>query len=139
MRRLIRIIECILRFWWIAIIAVMTLLLAGCKTVYVPVETFSSDSIYINKWTRDSVYVKDSVFVHTKADTVFLTKYHTLYKEVVIRDTMMVSRVDTTTIVREVPRGFTKMESLKMNIGNGVLWAVPIILFLYILYRKLKK
>ena len=137
MRRLIRITEEVLRLWWVALLAI--LLLASCKTVYVPVESVSKDSIYINKWMRDSIYIKDSVFMHTKADTVFLTKYHTLYKEVVFRDTTIVSRIDTTTIVREVPRDFTKMETLKMDIGNGVLWAVPIILFLYIIYRKLKK
>ena len=137
MRRLIRITEKVLRLWWALLVA--ALLLASCKTVYVPVETVSKDSIYINKWMRDSIYIKDSVFVHTKADTVFLTKYHTLYKEVVICDTTIVSRIDTTTIVKEVPKNFTQIETLKMNIGNGVLWAIPIILFLYILYRKLKK
>lgn len=137
MRRLIRITEEMLRLWWVALLAI--LLLASCKTVYVPVESVSKDSIYINKWMRDSVYVKDSVFVHTKADTVFKYRDRVYYRDRVVRDTLFVMDRDTTTIVREVPRDFTKMETLKMNIGNGVLWAIPIILFLYILYRKLKK
>lgn len=137
MRRLIRITEEVLRLWWVALLAI--LLLASCKTVYVPVESVSKDSIYINKWMRDSVYVKDSVFVHTKADTVFKYRDRVYYRDRVVRDTLFVMERDTTTVVQEVERKLTRAEKLKMDIGNGVLWAVPIILFLYILYRKLKK
>ena len=33
------------------------LMLAGCRTVrYVPVETVRTDSVYVDRFTRDSVY-----------------------------------------------------------------------------------
>lgn len=37
---------------------------------------------------RDSIFVHDSIFVREKFDTVFFTKYRTLYKENLIRDTI---------------------------------------------------
>ena len=51
--------------------------LCGCKTVrYVPVETVRTDSVYVDKWQRDSVYLHDSVFVcrWTAGDTVFVDR-----------------------------------------------------------------
>lgn len=112
----------------------------GCSTVkYVPVESVKLDSVYFNRYERDSIYIKDSVFVSSRADTVFLNRWHNVYRDRIVRDTLYKSVCDTTTVVREVPREFTKLQTLKMNIGSGVMWAIPIILFLYILYRKLKK
>ena len=51
------------------------LVLCGCKTVrYVPVETVRTDSVYVDRWQRDSVYVRDSVWVNrwTAGDTVYI-------------------------------------------------------------------
>lgn len=112
----------------------------GCSTVkYVPVESVKLDSVYFNRHTRDSIYIKDSVFVSSRADTVFLNRWHNVYRDRIVRDTLYKSVCDTTTVVRTVEREFTKLERLKMDVGAGVLFAIPIILFLYILYRKLKK
>lgn len=123
----------------LAALCVCTAIFA-CSTVkYVPVESVKLDSVYFNRYERDSVYIKDSVFVYSSADTVFLNRWHNVYRDRIVRDTLYKSVCDTTTVVREVPREFTKLQTLKMNIGSGVMWAIPIILFLYILYRKLKK
>lgn len=112
----------------------------GCSTVkYVPVESVKLDSVYFNRHTRDSIYIKDSVFVSSRADTVFLNRWHNVYRDRIVCDTLYKSVCDTTTVVRTVEREFTKFERLKMDVGAGVLFAIPIILFLYILYRKLKK
>lgn len=114
--------------------------LCSCaKTIYVPVESVKLDSVYFNRHTRDSIYIKDSVFVSSKGDTVFLNKWHTVYRDRIVRDTLYKSVCDTTTVVRTVQREFTKFERLKMDVGAGVLFAIPIILCLYILYRRLKK
>lgn len=123
--------------WWVALLAI--LLLASCKTVYVPVESVSKDSIYINKWMRDSVYLRDSIYVTVQADTVFKYRDRVYYRDRVVRDTLFVMERDTTTVVQEVERKLTRAERLKMNVGGGVLWAIPMIIGLYILYRKLKK
>lgn len=124
------------------VVALLLYSLVACRSIqYYPVETQKTDSIYIKQFERDSVYFKDSVFVHTKADTVFLTRTQFKYREIILRDTMHIVQCDTTTVVREVPREFTRMETLKMNIGGGVLWAIPfvVVFLLFILYCKLKR
>lgn len=76
--------------------AVLTLLF-GCRGVkYVQVPSVSVDSVYVDRWQRDSVYVRDSVFVNQwkKGDTVFIDKMVTKYK---YRDRW---RYDTVAIVR---------------------------------------
>lgn len=140
MKTLIRISEAFLKLLAWFILAIVVWSLTSCSRVnYYPVESYKTDSVYIKLFERDSVYFRDSVFVHTKADTVFFNRIQYKYCEMVIRDTVRFIQCDTTTTVREVPREFTKLQILKMNIGTGVMWAIPIILFLYILYRKLKK
>lgn len=123
-------------------LAVATLLvslaLSSCGT-YRPVKSAKKDSIYAYNFERDSIYLKDSVYVYLQADTVFKVRDRTYYRDKVVRDTVYVTRSDTTTVVREVERRFTSMEKLKMDIGSGVLWAIPILISLYLLYRKLKK
>lgn len=123
-------------------LAVATLLvslaLSSCRT-YTPVKNVEKDSIYVYNFERDSIYLKDSVYVYQQADTVFKVRDRTYYRDKVVRDTVYVTRCDTTTVVREVERSFTSMEKLKMNIGSGVLCAIPILISLYLLYRKLKK
>ena len=123
----------------LAALCVCTAIFA-CSTVkYVPVESVKLDSVYFNKYERDSIYIKDSVFVYSSSDTVFLNRWHNVYRDRIVRDTLYKSVCDTTTVVRTVEREFTKFERLKMDVGAGVLFAIPIILCLYILYRRLKK
>lgn len=141
MKTLIRLMTAFCHFVVWAFLGMLIAVLFGCcsRVNYYPAESIKTDSIYIKQFERDSVYFRDSVYVHTKADTVFLNRIQYKYREIILRDTMRVVKCDTTTIIREVPREFTKLQTLKMNVGAGVLYAVPIILFLYIIYRKLKK
>lgn len=140
MKTLIRLAIAFVNFAIWAVVGLGIYALCSCSRVqYYPVESYKVDSIYVNKFERDSVYFRDSVYVHTKADTVFLNRVQYKYREIVLRDTVSLIQCDTTTVVREVPREFTKIETLKMNIGGGVLWAIPILILLFILYCKLKK
>ena len=134
-------IKRVLRVWWMTALAVIVLCLVGCKTQYVPVETVRVDSVRVVEVLRDSVFVKDSVFVREKADTVYVTRWRTEYRETLKIDTLQVLRVDSINTVVEVEKKLTKIQQLKMDVGAGVLYAVPILIAvgLYILYRKLKK
>ena len=127
--------------WWaIAVVAVCAL--CCCSTVkYVPVENIKTDSVYINKVERDSIYVRDSIFVRLKNDTVLVERWRVEYREFLKVDTVRIERVDSVNTVVEVERELTRMQALKQDIGTGVMWAVPILVAvgLYILYRKLKK
>lgn len=125
----------------IFLIAIFTaILVCSCSTVkYIPVETVKTDSVRVVDVQRDSIYVRDSVLIRTKADTVYVTKWRTEYREALKVDTFLVQRVDSINTVVEVEKRLTKIQQLKMDVGTGVLWAVPILIAVFALYWKLKK
>lgn len=142
MRRIFRIIE--FGGWLLKWAIAITLLCAvfSCTTVkYVPVETVKTDSIRVVDVQRDSIFIMDSVIIREKADTIYITRLHTEYKEALRVDTLQVLRVDSVNTVIEVEKKLTKVQQLKMDVGAGVLYAVPILIAvgLFLLYRKLKK
>ena len=138
MKRIFRIVDGVIRYWWVVLLAVVLLCLVSCKTTYVPVETVRVETERVVDIQRDSIYVLDSVFVRQANDTVYLTKWRVEYKEALRIDTLHIVERDSINHVVEVEKPLTKIQELKMDIGGGVLWAVPIILVLYIVYRKLK-
>ena len=142
MKTLIRIIE--FSGWLLKWAIAITFLCAvfSCTTVkYVPVETVKTDSVRVVDVQRDSIHILDSVFVREKNDTVYLTRWKTIYKEHLKTDTIVEVRVDSVNTVIEVEKPLTRMQSLKQDIGTGVLYALPILIAvgIFILYRKLKK
>ena len=122
------------------LLAVALVATCSCTTTkYVPVENTTVDSVYINVLQRDSIFVQDSVYVHEKADTVYVTRWHVEYRDALRIDTFYIERVDSVNHIVEIEKRLTKIQQLKMDIGNGVMYAVPIILALYVLYRKMKE
>lgn len=98
-------------------------LLAGCKTTkYVSVPSVSVDSVYVDRWLRDSVYLHDSVFVNqwTQGDTVFVDKVVTKYKykDRWRYDTVAVVRADSVRVPYPVEKQLTKWEEFK----HGFQW-----------------
>ena len=134
-------IERVLRVWWMTALAVIVLCLVGCKTQYVPVETVRVETERVVDIRRDSIYVLDSIYVREANDTIYITKWRVEYKEALRVDTFNVERIDTLNTIVEVEKKLTKVQQLKMDVGAGVLYAVPILIAvgLFALYRKLKK
>lgn len=115
-------------------------LFGGCRTKYVPVETVRLDSVYFNREYRDSIYLKDSVFVREKGDTVYVDKFKYLYKEVNKTDTFYVSHTDTVATVVEVEKKLSRWQNFKMEFG-GIAFGVCVGLMLvvaYLIWRKRK-
>lgn len=120
MKTLLRLVD---RAWWVVLLALAVLCMMSCTTTqYVPVETVRTDSVRIVDVRRDSVYVMDSVIVKSKADTVYVTRWRTEYKEILKIDTLLCERVDTVTVEKVVEKELTEWETLTMDVGNGVLW-----------------
>jgi 6-phosphogluconolactonase/glucosamine-6-phosphate isomerase/deaminase len=134
-------IERVLRVWWMTALCVVLLALSGCSTQYVPVETVKTETERVVDIQRDSIYVLDSIYVREAHDTIYITKWRTEYKEALRIDTLNIERIDTLNTIVEVEKKLTKVQQLKMDVGAGVLYAVPILIAvgLFILYRKLKK
>ena len=106
--------------WGLAVLIVISLL-CGCKTVkYVPVETVRTDNVYVDRFARDSVYLRDSVYINrwTYGDTVFVDKVSVkyLYRDRWRHDTVAVTRRDSVQIPLPVekPLGWWQQARLKL-------------------------
>lgn len=110
-------------------------ILTECKSVqFVPVETVKTDSFYIDRFQRDSIYQRDSVFVDrwTAGDTIYQDKvvWKYVYRDKVKYDTVAILRSDTINVPYPVECKLSKWEQLKLNVGG---WAISIIIITLIL------
>lgn len=83
----------VVRIWF----SLLCLFLAGCRAPSVNSSFSESHNSYAGHLVSDSVIIRDSIFLHESADTVFLTRCRTLYRERLLRDTI----VHCDTIYRE--------------------------------------
>lgn len=84
--------------FWVSLLLLL-LLFAGCKTRTVVVETVRTDTTYITKHQRDSIYMKDSTHVseQQRGDTVLMkiTEWHTKYVDRAVHDTTYIAKTDS--------------------------------------------
>ena len=113
------------------ILNLLLLPLFACSTVEKTSDVgFVSQQNFVGRTRVDSVLLRDSIFIREKSDTVFYTKYRTLYKERLRVDTIV--RRDTLYRDREVV-----VETVR-NAGHGgaMLWKVAVAaLALLLLWR----
>ena len=125
--------------WWV----LLFLSQCGCRTEYVPVESVWYDSLMIEKLMRDSVFVRDSVYVQEKGDTIYKykDKYVYVYKNRV--DTFYMEKIRE----REVPvpeeRKLTWWERVMLEYAEWVFGMIVAIALVYALRqwlaRKIRK
>jgi hypothetical protein len=122
---------------WAVVLFVLALL-ASCKSVeYVPVVQTQTDTTYITKWQRDSVWLHDSIHVKERGDTVLVEKWHTKYVEKQVHDTTYVATHDTipdpfpVETIKEVPAELSWWQKLRLWIGNiGLLGILGVVGYL---------
>ena len=111
--------------------SILLLFLAGCATVEKRSDVeFVSQNRIVEHIRVDSVMLHDSVYVKELADTVFYTRYRTVYKERLRIDTIV--RCDTVYCEREV---FARQET-----ASAFRWSpLPVLLLcgvvLFLLWR----
>lgn len=123
----------------IGVFIIVILIVSACtttKVVEVPVETIRTE--YKNNITYDSIYVRDSIERWIQGDTVYLTRYHTLYRYKDRLDTIMT----TDTITKVV-----KVDIVKETKVNELYWwqktlmwlgGILSLLILILIIRKFK-
>lgn len=104
------------------VVSVLLLLLTGCR-VQETTTNHTSASTFIERVLVDSVALRDSIVIRERSDTVFFTKYSTLYKERVRVDTVI--KCDTVYTER--------MVSVKEKGNANVLWwlLIPLVAVLW--------
>jgi len=110
-------------------------LLDGCKSKqYITVPEYHTEYIVrTDTFAKvDSVYLKDSVFVYQRGDSVYHTKvtyrdrYHNIYK--VKQDTII--KQDSVSVPYPVQRTLTKNEQRLMDIGRASIICILLALVL---------
>ena len=121
----------------------MTLLLGSCKVkekiVEVPIPQIKTEIKYIDKVKYDSIYLKDSVYIVQKGDTIYNNKVAYRYRYKYLKDTITVNKTDTITKLQKVTE--IKVQN-QLNVVQKVLMYIglfSILLFLIILYKHFKK
>ena len=112
--------------WWV----LLFLCLCGCRTEYVPVESVRYDSLMIEKLMRDSVFVRDSVYLKEKGDTVFKYKDRFVYVYKNRVDTFFAEKIREIEVPVPVERKLTWWEVVKMEWLDRI-FAALIIVALY--------
>lgn len=86
----------------------------GRKTIKQEEEKRDSASVRTEfvwqvKQIHDSIYLRDSVFVERKGDTIYQNKWRTQYRERLIHDTIIVETTDTLRIRESIKTQETQM------------------------------
>lgn len=110
-----------------------------CRTEYVPIESVRYDSIMIEKLMRDSVFVRDSVYLQEKGDTIYKykDKYVYVYKNRV--DTFLAEKIREIEVPVPVERKLTWWERVKLNYAEWVIAVLVAIALVYALRKWLAR
>lgn len=102
-------------------------ILVGCKSTEKLQNINTETRIeYRDKYHRDSVYIRDSIIIHVKGDTVFKDRWHTEWKEKESGDTIILT--DTVYIEKEVYKDRSEPPN-----NNGMI--IILILIIIIIYK----
>ena len=127
--------------WYAVILVFAGLALCGCKTKYVSVPEVHTEYISrVDTTVRmDSVYLRDSVYVERKGDTLYVNKtayrdrYHHIYK--VKTDTIL--KRDSVNIAYPVEKEMSRSE--RLFVAMGKFFAALVIAMLFVIGVKLYK
>jgi hypothetical protein len=108
-------------------------LLSGCTTTkYVTVPEYHTDTLLLSRNIRDSIYVHDSTYVRERGDTVTIERWHTAWRDRIVRDTIYQSKHDSipypVEVTKEVPAPLTWWQQARLHLANVVLYLLLIIL-----------
>ena len=106
--------------------------LCSCTTTkVVTVEKVRTDTTYITKQQRDSIWLHDSIHVTERGDTIRIERWHTKYIEREVHDTVYRAKVDSIPVpyevIKEVPRKSTWFE--RIMFCTGIVSILCLILF----------
>ena len=120
-------------------ICVLFLFLCGCRTEYIPIESVRYDSVMIEKLMRDSVFVRDSVYLQEKGDTIYKYKDRFVYVYNNRVDTFFAEKIREIEVPVPVERKLTWWERVKLNYAEWVIAVLVAIALVYALRQWLAR
>ena len=125
------------------LILLFLLLLCGCRTEYVPIESVRYDSVMIEKLMRDSVFVRDSVYLKEKGDTIYKYKDRFVYVYKNRVDTFFAEKIREIEVPVPVERKLSWWERVKLEYAEWVIAVIVAVALIYALRqwlaRKIRK
>ena len=113
---------------WLVILMLLAWLTSCTATKVVEVEKVRTDTTYVTKWQKDSVWLHDSIHVKERGDTVLVEKWHTKYVEKQVHDTLYQAKTDSIPVpywkIKEVPAELSWWQRVRLWLGNIVLLAL---------------
>ena len=118
-------------------------LFGSCTTTkYVPVPEYHTDTVRISHNTRDSIYVHDSTYIREAGDTMLIERWHTQWRDRIVRDTIYQSKRDSipypVEVIKEVPAKLTWWQQARLHLANILLFALLLGVIIWIGKRHLK-
>lgn len=114
-----------------------------CRTEYIPIESVRYDSLMIEKLMRDSVFVRDSVYLMEKGETVYQYKDKYVYVYKIRVDTFYMEKIREVEVPVPVERKLSWWERIKMEYTEIVISVFIAVALVYALRkwiaRKVRK
>lgn len=119
-------------------------LFSSCTTTkYVPVPEYHTDTLRLSHNIQDSIYVHDSIMVQQKGDTLTIDRWHTQWRERIIRDTIYQSKRDSipypVEVIKEVPAQLTWWQQTRLHLANILLYLLLIVGIIYVGKKHIKR
>ena len=127
-----KILGSILTALFIGMMICALFIFGSCTTTkVVTVEKVKTDTTYITKHQRDSVWLHDSIQVTEKGDTLRIEKWHTKYIEREVHDTLYRAKTDSIPVPYPVEKLVEKPRSTieKGLLMVGILSIIALVVF----------
>ena len=95
-----------------------------------------TEFVWLTKKVHDSIYLRDSVFVEKKGDTVYLNKWRTRYRERLIHDTLIIRKTDTLRIRESIKSQETQV-SWTRPLSHYLIGVALVLLAILFIYKRL--
>lgn len=120
-------------------------LLSACRTVCSIAddewpERISHDTVTLVKNHVDSVYLRDSIYIHAVGDTIFQERWHTSYRyKYIYRDSFIVKTDSVPYPVRIIQKERYVPLPIQFFTGIGVVSTLTLIIIVVLEYLKQRK
>ncbi len=120
-------------FW-----ALILLALSSCSTTRTIVKEGAVRTEWRDRITerRDSIYVHDSVYLHSRGDTVYLERWRTRIRDRTQRDTIYLQKVDSVYVETQVKKTSAIAD---VNSTLRVLGCTAIIIAIVVFILKIRR